>query len=94
MSYDADTFTAMTGDVLSLVSLLVMFAALVLPAGRPLQAPAAFTALSITETLRGAVRVDGQGGAVGGWRRAASRFGVWMAFWTGGEARRISWPAP
>lgn len=43
---------SMTGDMLSLVSLLVMFSSLVLFTDTPLRAPTAFTALAITETLR------------------------------------------
>ncbi|OIW26896.1 P-loop containing nucleoside triphosphate hydrolase protein [Coniochaeta ligniaria NRRL 30616] len=43
---------SMTGDMLSLVSLLAMFSSLVLFTDRPLRAPTAFTALAITETLR------------------------------------------
>ncbi|KAI0172625.1 abc transporter [Hypoxylon sp. FL1284] len=43
---------AMTGDMLSLVGLLAMFASLVLFTDTPLRAPAAFTALALTETLR------------------------------------------
>lgn len=43
---------AMTGDLLSLVSLLSMFTSLVLFTGTPLRAPTAFTALALTETLR------------------------------------------
>ncbi|KAI0889275.1 abc transporter [Annulohypoxylon maeteangense] len=43
---------AMTGDMLSLVSLLAMFTSLVLFTDTPLRAPAAFTALALTETLR------------------------------------------
>ncbi|OTA59277.1 abc transporter [Hypoxylon sp. EC38] len=43
---------SMTGDMLSLVSLLAMFTSLVLFTDRPLRAPAAFTALALTETLR------------------------------------------
>jgi ABC-type multidrug transport system fused ATPase/permease subunit len=43
---------SMTGDMLSLVSLLAMFSSLVLFTDRPLRAPMAFTALAITETLR------------------------------------------
>lgn len=43
---------AMTGDMLSLVSLLSMFMSLVLFTDTPLRAPTAFTALALTETLR------------------------------------------
>ncbi|XXH02739.1 hypothetical protein Hte_009124 [Hypoxylon texense] len=43
---------AMTGDMLSLVSLLSMFTSLVLFTDTPLRAPTAFTALALTETLR------------------------------------------
>ncbi|KAI0152155.1 abc transporter [Hypoxylon sp. NC0597] len=43
---------SMTGDMLSLVSLLAMFTSLVLFTDQPLRAPAAFTALALTETLR------------------------------------------
>ncbi|OTA77722.1 hypothetical protein M434DRAFT_382711 [Hypoxylon sp. CO27-5] len=43
---------SMTGDMLSLVSLLAMFTSLILFTDRPLRAPAAFTALALTETLR------------------------------------------
>ncbi|KAI1779139.1 abc transporter [Hypoxylon cercidicola] len=43
---------AMTGDMLSLVSLLSMFTSLVLFTDTPLRAPTAFTALTLTETLR------------------------------------------
>ncbi|KAF4121418.1 ABC-type multidrug transport system, ATPase and permease component, partial [Geosmithia morbida] len=43
---------AMTGDMLSLVSLLAMFTSLILLTDRPLTAPAAFTSLAITEVLR------------------------------------------
>lgn len=43
---------SMTGDMLSLVSLLAMFSSLVLFTDKPLRAPMAFTALAITETLR------------------------------------------
>ncbi|KAI0900117.1 abc transporter [Annulohypoxylon nitens] len=43
---------AMTGDMLSLVSLLAMFTSLVLFTDTPLRAPTAFTALALTETLR------------------------------------------
>jgi ABC-type multidrug transport system fused ATPase/permease subunit len=43
---------SMTGDMLSLVSLLAMFSSLVLLTDKPLRAPMAFTALAITETLR------------------------------------------
>lgn len=42
----------MTGEMLSLVSLLAMFSSLVLFTDRPLRTPVAFTALAITETLR------------------------------------------
>ncbi|OTA99800.1 hypothetical protein M426DRAFT_268815 [Hypoxylon sp. CI-4A] len=45
-------FIVITGDLLSLVSLLAMFTSLVLFTDRPLRAPAAFTALSLTEILR------------------------------------------
>ncbi|KAI1764440.1 abc transporter [Hypoxylon sp. FL1150] len=45
-------FIAMTGDMLSLVSLLSMFTSLVLFTDTPLRAPTAFTALALTETLR------------------------------------------
>ncbi|OJJ45815.1 hypothetical protein ASPZODRAFT_98737 [Penicilliopsis zonata CBS 506.65] len=44
---------SMAGDLLPLVSLLVMFTLFVLFTGRPLHAPVAFTSLSIMETLRG-----------------------------------------
>ncbi|EAW07156.1 putative ABC multidrug transporter [Aspergillus clavatus NRRL 1] len=43
---------SMAGDLLPLVSLLVMFSILVLFTNRPLRAPIAFTSLSIMETLR------------------------------------------
>lgn len=43
---------AMTGDMLSLVSLAAMFTSLVLFTDIPLRAPSAFTALALTETLR------------------------------------------
>ncbi|KAI1460349.1 abc transporter [Annulohypoxylon moriforme] len=43
---------SMTGDMLSLVSLLAMFTSLVLFTDTPLRAPTAFTALALTETLR------------------------------------------
>lgn len=43
---------SMTGDVLSLVSLLCTFSSLVLFTDQPLRAPAAFTALALTEILR------------------------------------------
>ncbi|KAI1206479.1 abc transporter [Annulohypoxylon truncatum] len=43
---------SMTGDMLSLVSLLAMFTSLVLFTDTPLRAPTAFTALTLTETLR------------------------------------------
>ena len=43
---------SMTGDMLSLVSLLVMFTTLVLFTDRTLHASTAFTSLAITETLR------------------------------------------
>ncbi|KAI1377763.1 abc transporter [Hypoxylon crocopeplum] len=43
---------SLTGDMLSLVSLLSMFASPVLFTDRPLRAPTAFTALALTETLR------------------------------------------
>ncbi|KAI2783318.1 abc transporter [Daldinia loculata] len=42
----------MAGDMLSLVSLLAMFTSFVLFTDRPLRAPMAFTALSLTEILR------------------------------------------
>ncbi|KAI1470880.1 abc transporter [Daldinia caldariorum] len=42
----------MAGDMLSLVSLLAMFTSFVLFTDRPLRAPTAFTALSLTEILR------------------------------------------
>lgn len=48
----ASMLVAMTGDMLSLVSLLAMFTSLVLFTDRPLRAPEAFTSLAITETLR------------------------------------------
>lgn len=43
---------SMAGDLIPLVSLLVMFSVFVLFTGRPLRAPIAFTSLSIMETLR------------------------------------------
>ena len=43
---------SMTGDMLSLVSLLAMFASLILFTDRRLYAPTAFTSLAVTETLR------------------------------------------
>ncbi|KAI8965592.1 abc transporter [Daldinia sp. FL1419] len=42
----------MAGDMLSLVSLLAMFTSFILFTNRPLRAPTAFTALSLTEILR------------------------------------------
>lgn len=48
----ASMLVAMTGDMLSLLSLLAMFISLVLFTNRPLTAPAAFTSLAITEILR------------------------------------------
>ncbi|KAK7752980.1 hypothetical protein SLS62_005139 [Diatrype stigma] len=43
---------SMTGDMLSLVSLLCTFSSLVLFTDQPLRAPTAFTALALTEILR------------------------------------------
>uniref|UniRef100_A0A8H7K177 P-loop containing nucleoside triphosphate hydrolase protein n=1 Tax=Bionectria ochroleuca TaxID=29856 RepID=A0A8H7K177_BIOOC len=43
---------SMTGDLMSLVSLLAMFVSLVLFTNTPLRAPMAFTSVAITETLR------------------------------------------
>ncbi|KAF9887377.1 hypothetical protein FE257_010232 [Aspergillus nanangensis] len=43
---------SMAGDLLPMVSLLVMFSIFVLCTGLPLRAPVAFTSLSIMETLR------------------------------------------
>lgn len=48
----ASMLVSMTGDMLSLVSLLAMFSSLVLFTDRPMRAPMAFTSLAITETLR------------------------------------------
>ncbi|VUC31668.1 unnamed protein product [Clonostachys rosea] len=45
-------FVSMTGDLMSLVSLLAMFVSLVLFTSTPLRAPMAFTSVAITETLR------------------------------------------
>ncbi len=46
-------FVPLVGDMMSLLSLTVVFTALLLVTNRPLRAPVAFTSLSIMETLRG-----------------------------------------